>query len=162
MAAAHACPLVNRIDGATTAVPLLAPTRFGHMSAAMPLLPLRVLVVEDHEDCLATMVEFVRVCGGCEVRAARDAIDAVTLPEEWRPIFLDLGLPVVDGYEAAKRIRALQSDPRPLIVAVTGWSTAAAQEHATQCDIDAFMVKPVPWEQLANVLGLRGTSIDSS
>jgi CheY-like chemotaxis protein len=72
-----------------------------------------VLIMEDEADCLATMVAIVSI-EGCVVRTARDGEAAVALAQQFLPhvILLDLALPVIDGYEAAARIR-MQPGPAP-------------------------------------------------
>ena len=118
----------------------------------------RVLVVEDNEDCLATMLDILSI-DGCEVRGARNGNDALAFAQRWQPdvILMDLGLPAMDGCEVATRIRSMPCKPRPLIAAVTGWESHEVRARARSCGIDLFMVKPVSWEQLAAIVR-RATS----
>ncbi|TFZ03088.1 response regulator [Ramlibacter henchirensis] len=119
----------------------------------------RVLVVEDQEDCLAMMVELIST-QGCEVRVARDGQTALCVAQEFLPhvILLDLGLPVIHGYEVAK---ALRRDPRTqhaVIVAVTGYGMESDRVRSAQAGIDRHLIKPVAFEELAGLLRLHGVS----
>jgi two-component system OmpR family response regulator len=117
----------------------------------------RVLVVEDEADCLATMVELLSL-QGCEVRAARDGATAVAIADEFQPqlILLDLGLPVMDGYEAAAMIRANPRTQGALIVVVSGFGTEENKARSSRAGIDLHYVKPVAFSDLATLLHLRG------
>lgn len=116
-------------------------------------------MVEDHEDCLSTMVEIVTL-QGCEVRVARDGAQAVAVAREFQPqvVLLDLGLPVIDGYGAAERMRADPLTRDALIVAITGFGMRADMARSALCGIDLHLVKPVAFRDLVDLLHLRGAS----
>jgi CheY-like chemotaxis protein len=118
----------------------------------------RVLVVDDHEDCLATLAELV-ASQGCEVRVARNGMEAVEIAREFQPqvILLDLGLPLMDGYAAARKIKDDAETCRALVVAVTGHGTKADIERSSAAGVDLHLVKPVAFHQLVEVLHLKGT-----
>jgi DNA-binding response OmpR family regulator len=109
----------------------------------------RVLVVEDHEDCLSTMVELLAM-DGCEVRSARAGKEAIATALEFRPelMFLDLGLPGISGYEVARTLRADSRTAGMLIVAVTGFGTPEVRALARAAGVDLHLVKPVAFQQL--------------
>lgn len=123
----------------------------------------RVLVVEDHEDCLATMVELVAM-QGCDVRTARDGAEAVSIAREFQPhvVLLDLGLPVMDGYAAAVRIRADPATTHALIVAITGYGMRTDMARSARSGIDLHLVKPVAFQDLVDLLHLRGAAGDGA
>ena len=129
----------------------------GHSAGRIQTVRCRVLVVEDLEDCLTTMIDLLSM-EGYEVRGARDSAAALELVASWHPsiIFMDLGLPVFDGCETAKRIRAIHLPRQPRIVAVSGWAPSHIQEKAQNCGIDSFLSKPVSWELLAQSLREAG------
>jgi CheY-like chemotaxis protein len=127
------------------------------MHEALP--PRRVLIVEDEVDCLATMVALVSM-EGCDVRVARDGQTAVAIAQEFLPhvVLLDLGLPVMDGYEAAARIRSSPGLHHTIIAAVSGYGTDADKARAVQAGIDLHFIKPVAFAELARLLHLHGAN----
>ena len=58
-------------------------------------------------------------------------------------IFMDIGLPVLNGYDAAQRIRAQHADKKPVLVALTGWGQDADRRRSEDAGGDAHLVKPV-------------------
>jgi CheY-like chemotaxis protein len=109
----------------------------------------RVLVVEDHEDCLSTMVQLLSI-EGCEVRSARTGEQAIATAFEFCPelMFLDLGLPDVSGYDVARAMRADSRTAGIMIVAVTGHGMPNERSLAQDAGVDVHLVKPVPFEHL--------------
>src|SRR5262245_31205665 len=83
---------------------------------------LRVLVVEDHTDTADSMAQLLGLYG-FEVRVARDGPGALAAVQMFQPdaVLLDIGLPGMDGYEVARRLRDLAAPRRPLLVAVSGY-----------------------------------------
>jgi CheY-like chemotaxis protein len=67
-------------------------------------------------------------------------------------IFMDLGMPAVDGYEATRRIRALQQPSRPAIIALTGWGQSGDRRRASEVGMDGHLVKPVDPDQLREAI----------
>jgi two-component system OmpR family response regulator len=127
------------------------------MDTSQPATSRRVLIVEDLDDCLATMVELVST-QGCTVRVARDGATAVQIADEFLPhvILLDLGLPVMDGYEAASKIRANPRTRHAVIAAVSGFGMEAEIARSVAAGIDLHFVKPVAFNDLVSLLHLRG------
>jgi CheY-like chemotaxis protein len=102
-----------------------------------------VLVVDDNRDAadsLATLLEL----SGHEVRRAYDGLTAVEIATRLRPdlVPLDIGLPLLNGYEAARRIRQT-SGRRVKLVAVTGWGQEEARQRSSDSGFDEHLVKPV-------------------
>ena len=131
--------------------------------AAIP--PLRILIVDDNRDSadmLATLLTF----SGHETCTANDGLAAVDAAANLQPdvIFMDIGLPVLNGYEAARRIRELQCDKTPVLVALTGWGQDADRRRAESAGFDAHLVKPVDDRVLGKLLvELRnGTAADNA
>jgi CheY-like chemotaxis protein len=100
------------------------------------------LVVDDHEHG-GEMLGQLLIEHGCEVRVTRLGLDAIRLIEERRPtvLFLDLGMPEIDGYEVARAVRQRFGNTIR-IVAVTGFDTYEARELARWAGFDAFISKP--------------------
>jgi CheY-like chemotaxis protein len=113
----------------------------------------RVLVVEDDDDVAETIAEVLE-SKGCDTRVAHDAATALTLAVEFLPAvaFVDIGLPVMDGYELATRLRALPALAGIRLVALTGYGTASDRERARQAGFDDHVVKPVGIEALEAAL----------
>jgi CheY-like chemotaxis protein len=140
------------------------PERAGTTTDGVPPLPAegarRVLVVEDNRDAaegLATLLEV----WGYEVRVAHDASAALDLlaaaPAD--VVVSDLGLPGIDGYELARRIRDAQgADGRPLLVALSGYGQDEDRRRALDAGFDDHLVKPPDIDALARCLARAGES----
>jgi len=111
----------------------------------------RVLIADDNEDAAATLQLLIE-SGGHEVRTAANGADAVRLALEFEPeiALLDLGMPVMDGYEVARRLA--DAVPRPRLVALSGWGDAQARQRTAAAGFDLHLVKPASAEALARVL----------
>ena len=105
--------------------------------------PIRVLIVEDEEDCRTTM-DMLLTMNGYEVRVAGTGQEALAVGGEFLPdvVFLDLGLPAMDGFETAAALRANPRTRNARIVAVTGYSAERERERAAAAGIEFFLVKP--------------------
>jgi CheY-like chemotaxis protein len=101
-------------------------------------------VVDDLNDTARSLAMFLRLTGH-EVSTAADGLEAVKAAARFRPdlVFLDIGLPGLDGYEACRRIRALPSGDRVVLVAVTGWGQEDDRRRAIDAGFDDHLVKPV-------------------
>jgi len=113
----------------------------------------RVLIVEDSEDASESMAELLRMSGH-EVRIAADGAAAVDLVRQFRPdvVFLDIGLPDLDGYEVARRIRQLSGVRQPALIALTGWGQQQDQQSAQMAGIDRHWTKPINPTQMLEFL----------
>ncbi|MBI2891928.1 MAG: response regulator [Deltaproteobacteria bacterium] len=107
----------------------------------------RILVVDDNEDSADLMAEVLRGLGH-DVRTALDGPTALDLAVDFRPqvALLDIGLPGMDGYEVARRLRELDDDVR--VIAVTGFSRDGDRARSLAAGFDAHLVKPVDLEAL--------------
>jgi signal transduction histidine kinase/HAMP domain-containing protein len=113
----------------------------------------RILLVDDNADA-AEMLRMLLDDAGHEVRVAADGPSALAAVERFRPdvALLDIGLPGMDGYELAVRLR---SDPRLQgikLVALTGYGREPDRARAMATHFDEHLVKPVPADQLLDVL----------
>jgi CheY-like chemotaxis protein len=115
--------------------------------------PARVFVVEDNLDAALTLVDLLEIWG-YEVRAAHDGLSAVTAVPEFHPdvVLLDIGLPGIDGYEVARRLRRRPELGGLLIVAVTGYGQDGDRQRAREAGCDHHLVKPVDLEVLRRLL----------
>ncbi|HSL20076.1 MAG TPA: ATP-binding protein [Vicinamibacterales bacterium] len=114
----------------------------------------RVLVVDDNRDAAEMLAEMLRMAG-YETRVAYDGPNALRIASTYRPeiALLDIGLPVMDGYELARHLRGGVA-PGVRLVAVTGYGTERDQRLARQAGFDAHLVKPVDLDVLANIIEL--------
>ncbi len=103
----------------------------------------RVLVVDDNADAADSLATLLRVQGH-EVHAAADGPGALREVEGWRPqvVLLDIGLPGMDGYEVARRLREQAGWEQVLLVAVTGYGQEEDRRKALEAGFDAHLVKP--------------------
>jgi CheY-like chemotaxis protein len=113
----------------------------------------QVLVVDDNADA-AVMLSDVLIGEGHLVRLAHDGPAALKLLADFKPdlALLDIGLPVMDGYELARRIRSNESLGGIRLIAVTGYGDDRAKSKARQAGFDRLLVKPVDLAQLQEVL----------
>lgn len=113
----------------------------------------RVLVVDDSADAAASLARLLEM-EGHELRTAADGEEAVEQAREFCPdiIFMDLGMPRMDGLEATRRIRALEQGQGAVIVALTGWGQEADRRRTSNAGMDHHLVKPVGPEDLRNIL----------
>jgi CheY-like chemotaxis protein len=113
----------------------------------------RVLVVDDNVDAADLVVATLSALGH-EAVAAHDGPSALGLATRLRPhvAILDIGLPVMDGYELARRIRALPELHGTRLVALTGYGTDSDRARSLEAGFDEHLVKPLALERLEAVL----------
>lgn len=115
---------------------------------------MRILVVDDNPDSGQTL-GLLLSSAGYEVRSAPDGESAVRLSEKLRPdvVIMDVGLPGIDGYEAARRIRAKIGASKALtIIALSGWGNDDDRRRSTEAGMDHHLTKPVRIEELIRLL----------
>jgi PAS domain S-box-containing protein len=112
----------------------------------------RVLVVDDNSDAAESLAEVLGIVGH-EVRTAHDGEAGVAAAAEFRPdvVLMDLGMPGVDGCEAARRIRAEPWGAGPVLVALTGWGSDDDRRRTHDAGFDRHLVKPVALAALTEV-----------
>ena len=110
---------------------------------------LRILVVDDHEDSAAMLAEVLGIMG-YEARVAHDAPTALRVAAEFRPdvALLDIGLPQVNGYELAARVRGLPGLGELRLVAVTGYGHASDKVRSREAGFHHHLVKPIELDTL--------------
>jgi signal transduction histidine kinase/CheY-like chemotaxis protein len=113
----------------------------------------RILVVDDNVEA-AEMLAMLLERSGHAVTMAHDGPQAIEAVRAEHPevVFLDIGMPEMDGYEVAKRLRADPSTADTTIVALTGWGSESDRRASKEAGFDAHLVKPVGRETLAEVL----------
>ena len=113
----------------------------------------RILLADDNKDFLESFATMLRDMGH-DVQCADDGVEALRMASESRPevAFLDIGLPKMNGYELARRIRELPHAERITLIAVTGWGQENDRERAREAGFHHHMIKPVEPERIQELL----------
>jgi two-component system, chemotaxis family, CheB/CheR fusion protein len=116
-------------------------------------VPRRILVVDDDRDSAESLAMLLQLTGH-EAHIAHDGPEAVEKAATFQPdvILLDIGLPGLNGYEAARRIRDQQRHEDLTLVALTGWGQDEDRDRSREAGFDAHMTKPVDFTALAKLL----------
>jgi PAS domain S-box-containing protein len=146
------------LDGASVAPePSAAPP-------SAPALARRILVVDDNRDAVDALAMMLRL-NGSDVEVAYDGQSGLATAQSFRPdaIVLDIGLPGMDGYEVARRLRARPETADKLIIAVTGYGQKEDRQRALAAGFDHHLVKPIESETLIQLLAApRGSQQPSA
>jgi PAS domain S-box-containing protein len=113
----------------------------------------RILVVDDNRDAAEMLQQLLQILGN-EVHLADDGVQALEAVERLRPevVLLDIGLPVLNGYDVCREIKEKHADAAPLVIAVTGWGQENDRKHAFDVGFDGHLVKPLDLDALLHVL----------
>src|SRR5919108_3182224 len=117
-----------------------------------PALSRSILIVEDNADAREALRMLLEL-DGHTVEAAAEGAEALEIMRAKDPdiALVDIGLPGIDGYEVARRVR--ERDPRrPLLIALTGYGQPEDKRRAPDAGFDSFLVKPVDPAALADLL----------
>lgn len=119
---------------------------------------LRILVVDDNVDAAQSLALLLRAYGHEVVDVVHDGPSAVEAILSKKPsvVLLDIGLPGLNGYEVAKRVRGQEAEPPPHLIAVTGYSQEADKRKAQEVGIGHYLVKPVDANRLQELLSMIG------
>jgi PAS domain S-box-containing protein len=141
------------LAGAAASEDAAAPTQ----PAATALPERRILVVDDNADAADTLTRLLRMSGS-EVLAVHDGLSAVGAASVFRPdvVLMDIGLPRLNGYEAARRIRQELGDD-VLLIAVTGWGQGDDRRKSEEAGFDFHVTKPVSLDELRSLLAAADT-----
>jgi CheY-like chemotaxis protein len=115
--------------------------------------PLRVLIADDDRDGALTLSTLLEM-EGYEVRAVHGGQEALDLAREFRPdvVLLDIGMPKITGYEAARRLRLRYGNDCPVLIAITGWKQASDKILASLAGFDHHVAKPYEPAHLIELL----------
>jgi signal transduction histidine kinase/CheY-like chemotaxis protein len=128
---------------------------------------LRILVVDDNRDAADMLAMFLQI-NGHETHTAHDGVEAIEATTRLQPdlVLLDIGLPRLNGYESARRIREQHKQRgRPVLVALSGWGQDEDRRRSEEAGFDAHLVKPVDEITLRNLLvdlGARKQEVSSA
>lgn len=139
-------------------MPLLESTAAEAAGAVRPVEPAntarhRILVADDNPDALESLALLLE-CDGHEVWKAANGAEAYELAAKCQPhlALLDIGMPVVDGYEAARRIRSESWGKHMVIVALSGWGQSSDVQRSRESGFDSHLVKPASFDAIAQLL----------
>jgi CheY-like chemotaxis protein len=126
--------------------------------AVAPTRVLRVLIVEDNVDA-GEMLELAVAQLGHATNLVHDGAAAITAATEFAPdvIFLDIGLPVMNGYQVAETLRVAPQPPA--MIALTGWGTDQDKGDALRAGFSCHVTKPVDFDQLVAVVVELGLEV---
>ena len=129
------------------------PTLAATPSPALPPRTRRILVVDDNRDAATTLTKLLRRRKH-EVETVFDGEEAVRKAGEFDPevVLLDIGLPKINGYEAAEQIRRQSPREDLVLIALTGWGQAEDRRRASEAGFTHHLVKPVMFEELLSLL----------
>jgi signal transduction histidine kinase/ActR/RegA family two-component response regulator len=115
--------------------------------------PRRVLIVDDNIDAAAMLCAGLGAMGHT-VQVANGALAGLRLIDTFDPdtVLLDIGLPEIDGYDLARRIRAVPGGDRLLLIAITGWGQTSDRDRALGAGFDHHLTKPVGLDAIEDLL----------
>ncbi|HWM92572.1 MAG TPA: ATP-binding protein [Thermoanaerobaculia bacterium] len=134
--------------------PSVQEAQAARVGAAQAIPPWRrILVVDDNKDS-ADSLALLLTLQGSEVRTAYDGLEAVEAAAAFKPdvILSDIGMPKLNGYEAAQRIREQSQGRRVVLVAMTGWGQEEDRRRSVEAGFDFHLVKPVDLTALEQLL----------
>ncbi len=123
------------------------------VAGATPTSARRILIVDDNEDGAESLALLLEMAGH-ETLKAHDGVEAIEAAERFRPdtMLLDIGLPRLNGYEVARRIRQEEWGKDVMLVALTGWGQEEDRHRSRAAGFDTHMVKPVDHDVLLKLL----------
>ena len=127
-----------------SAKPITTPRATAASALAAARSAIRVLLVDDNVDAVELFGEYLASVG-YDVRTAHDGPSALEVADAFRPrvAILDIGLPVMDGYELATRLRERLGDATPRLIAMTGYGQEEDRENSRRAGFERHLVKPV-------------------
>jgi CheY-like chemotaxis protein len=119
----------------------------------------RILVADDNPDVVESFQIMLRILGH-DVQTAQDGLEAIEKAEKFRPdvIVLDVGMPMLDGYETATRIRQQPWSREVVLIAVTGWGNEKDKLKSAAAGFNIHLVKPVDATTILEALDQLDTS----
>lgn len=112
----------------------------------------RVLIIDDNVDVADTLAQWLQLAGH-EVRTVYSGVAAISATAEFQPeiVLLDIGLPDLNGYDVAAKLRALTNLPPFLLVAVTGYGQASDEKVFIEAGFDRHFAKPMGLSKLESI-----------
>ncbi len=150
----HGSEFIVRLPVAVAPAQVVAAESRQH---ALSQSPKRVLLVDDNRDFAISLAALLQL-EGHDVRTAFEAVSAEAIADDFRPAiaFLDLGMPHVNGFELARRLRGKPWMNGTMLVAVTGWGKEKDRELSRDAGFDLHLVKPVEPHEILDAIRKAG------
>lgn len=141
------------------AAPANSPSNHEPPVTTTPKAQRKVLIVDDNHDAARLLSLIVKMLGN-EIRLAGNGEEAIQVAAEFNPevILMDIGMPRMNGYEAARRIRQEPWGQSMMLVALTGWGQDEDKQRTREAGFDFHLVKPAEPAELQRLLEKAGTS----
>jgi len=126
------------------------------VAAVDTVRPASVLVVDDNVDAADTLQMFLEL-SGCLVRVAHSGAQALAVLQDFQPqvALFDIGLPDMNGYDLARRVRLLPRGANMVLIAATGWGQEADKQLAFDAGFDHHLTKPIDFDKLRALLAAQ-------
>jgi CheY-like chemotaxis protein len=113
----------------------------------------RVLVADDNEDSAQSLAMMLKMMGS-ETKTAHDGVEALEVGAAFEPhlVLLDIGMPRMNGYDTARRMRQESWGGSAMLVAMTGWGRDIDKRRSQEAGFDEHLVKPIEMEALEMIL----------
>ena len=143
---------MKRLPAAMTVLEVLQPA-IGQASKVAAFAHLRILVVDDNVNAADSLDYLVEVSGH-EVCIANDGEAGVAVARQFQPdmVMMDIGMPKLNGYEAASRIRQQPWGRAMVLVALTGWGQADDRRKSANAGFNQHLVKPIDMDELIKLV----------
>lgn len=149
----HGSRFIVTLPASTSDIPAATPAATGSESPASAHQPLQVLVVDDNRDAADTLQSLFQLEGYAAKVAYGGAQALAAVDIAWpQLVVMDLGMPGMDGYEAARQIRQRAQGRDVLLIALTGWGQGEARARTEQAGFDHHLTKPVDFAAIAALL----------
>ncbi len=127
------------------------------VSEPTPTTARRILVVDDNRDSAESLAMLLKLTGN-ETHTAYDGLEAVEAAATFKPevVLLDIGLPKMNGFEAARKIREQPWGEKMVLVALTGWGQDEDRRKSREAGFDGHLVKPLDRAALTKLLAALG------
>jgi signal transduction histidine kinase len=122
---------------------------------------LRLLIIDDNEDFARGLAIYLTETSGHEVHVANSGHSGIDAARTFDPdvVLLDIGLPDIDGYEVARRIRERPRPRRVPLIAISGFGSEAHRQRARHAGFDRYFIKPVAYDVLRNALSAESPAM---